>query len=60
MNVGRVSADASVSSNFWLTNKCPDFSKLILPKAVKIRLCALNFEPIPYYRINNLFAYDKY
>ena len=32
----------------WLIGECPNFLKRIVPKALKRRLCALNFELIQY------------
>ena len=36
---------------FWLIGKCSNLIQTIVPKAVKIRLCALNFTPIHYHSI---------
>ena len=32
----------------WLISECPNFFQTIVPKALKRRLCALNFVPIQY------------
>ena len=38
----------------WLVGECPNYLKAIVPKALKRRICALNFIPIQYQSTPNV------